>query len=89
MNDQIWDKALAEEAQQGGAPLDEFMDSLHTHQKARGMMILHQSSYKVHDAERKLNKETTTMDIPYPDKPPGSGQPSSQKPHALLEGTPL
>ena len=89
MNDQIWDKALAEEAQQGGAPLDEFMDSLHTYQKARGIMALHESSYKVDDAERKFNKETTNMDIPYPDKPPGSGQPSSQKPHALLEGTPL
>ncbi|KAL3764329.1 hypothetical protein ACHAW5_008926 [Stephanodiscus triporus] len=86
-NDQIWDAALSEEALNRGEPLYEYIESLHTFQKARGMMTLHQSAYKVTLSEQLFHSQTV-VDIPFPDAPEPAGF-KCQKPHSMLEGTPL
>lgn len=88
LNDQIWNKTLAQSALNNEKAANDYIDSLHTYQKGRGIMTLHQCEYKVSDAEQRFNKQTQA-NVPYPDKPEGVGQPASQKPHALLEGTPF
>ena len=86
-NDQIWDKTLSEEARSQGEPMDKYIESLHTFQRARGVMTLHQSAYKVTVAERKFNSQAAA-DIPFPNKPEPAGQPC-KKPHTMSEGKPL
>ncbi|KAL7535103.1 hypothetical protein ACHAXR_006267 [Thalassiosira sp. AJA248-18] len=86
-NDQIWDVTLAEEARTRGEPVDQYIESLHAFQKARGVMTLHQSSYKLALAKERFNNQTGA-DVPFPDKPEPPGEPC-KKPHAMLEGMPL
>ena len=88
LNDQMWNKTLAQSALNNENAANDYIDSLHTYQKGRGIMTLHQCEYKVSDAEQRFNKQTQA-DVPYPDKPEGVGQQASQKSHALLEGTPF
>jgi hypothetical protein len=86
-NDQIWSAALSGEALTRGEPVDQYIESLYTFQKARGMMTLHRSAYKVTLSEQRFHKQTV-MDIPFPDAPEPAGR-ICQKPHSLLEGKPL
>ena len=88
LNDRMWNMTLAQAALDNEKAANDYIDSLHTYQKGRGIMILHQCEYKVSDAEQRFNKQTQA-DVPYPDKPEGVGQPALQKSHALLEGTPF
>lgn len=67
--------------------MDQYMDSLQTYQKDRGVVTLHQSGYNVSSAKRRFNK-TTLVDILFPDRPESAGK-QCQKPHAMLEGKPL
>lgn len=85
--DQVWDRESAEEALDRGEPIDEYIESLRTYQRARGMMTLHQADYDVSAAKRKFNIQTE-LAVPFPDKPEPAGQPC-EKPHAMLEGEPL
>ena len=86
-NDQIWDHSSADSARM--AEGNQYIDSLDTYQKARGIMTLHQYDYVASKAKSKFNKQSSTDIPPYPDKPEPEGQPASQKSHTLLEGTPL
>jgi hypothetical protein len=86
-NDQMWKKTFAAEAHSRGEPMDKYIESLHTFQKARGVMTLHQSEYQVSLAESRFNNQTVA-DIPFPNKPEPAGQPCN-KPNAFLEGQPL
>lgn len=86
-NDQMWDKALSEEANSRGEPMDLYIDSLHSFQKARGVIALHQSAYKVELAKLQFNNNTQA-NVPFPDKPLPAGQ-QCQKRHAMLEGMQL
>jgi len=88
LNDQMWNKTLAQAALNNEKAANDYIDSLHTYQKGRGIMTLHQCEYKVSNAAQRFNKQTQA-NVPYPDKPEGVGQPASQKSHALLEGTPF
>ena len=86
-NDQIWNAALSEESLSRGEPVDQYIESLYTFQKARGMMTLHQSAYNVTLSEQRFHKQTVA-DVPFPDAPEPAGQ-LCQKPHSMLEGSPL
>ncbi|KAL9187418.1 hypothetical protein ACHAXT_001521 [Thalassiosira profunda] len=86
-NDQMWDTALAEEARARGEPIDRYIDSLGTSQKARGVLTLHQSGYNAAMAEQTFNRQTEAT-VPFPDRPEPAGQ-RCEKPHAMLEGKPF
>ena len=86
-NDQIWDGFLSAHAVCQGKPIDEYLESLETFQKARGIMALHQSDYKVTVARQRFNKRTVAK-IPFPDKPEPEGV-QCKKSHAMLEGMPF
>jgi len=88
LNDQMWNKTLAQSALNNEKAAVDYIDSLHTYQRGRGIMTLHQCEYKVLDAEQRFNKQTQA-NVPYLDRLEGVGQPASQKAHALLEGTPF
>jgi hypothetical protein len=86
-NDQIWDAALSEEALSRGEPVDQYIESLYTFQKARGIMTLHRSAYNVTLSKQRFHKQTVA-DVPFPDAPEPPGR-LCQKPHSMLEGSPL
>eukprot|EP00985_Skeletonema_marinoi_P000238 scaffold68_cov163-Skeletonema_marinoi.AAC.5 len=73
---QIWSRSLAENAASQGESIDQYMNSLKPFQKAHGMTTLHQSNYKVSEAEQKFENEKETTNAMIQD-------------HALLEGEPL
>lgn len=72
----MWDKNLAAEAYSRGEPLDEFIDSLKTYQRARGILSLHKSSYCALKGKETFYGETL-----------GKFDPNHQ--YSLLEGMPL
>lgn len=45
--DQIWDAAISAKARYRGENIDQYIGSLHSYQKARGMCILHECAYSV------------------------------------------
>ena len=73
---QIWSRSIAENAASQGESIDQYIDALKPYQKARGMMALHQSNYKVSDAKKKFQSEQQTTDATIQDR-------------SLLEGAPL
>ena len=77
--DQIWSRTLAENAVSQGEDIDQYINSLKPFQKAHGMMILHQSKYKVSEVEQKFNSETVIT----------ATATTIQHDHSLLEGAPL
>lgn len=81
--EQIWDKLQSGEARINGEKLDDYIESLEPFQRARGMMTLHQESYKTSTSKKRFHHDTVAI-IPYPSDPPGL-----QKPNSLLEGSPL
>lgn len=87
MYDQMWDTSLAEEALSRGEHIYQYIDSLHSFQKARGMVTLHQSDYKVSLTEQLFTIQTR-VDIPILNTTEPAGR-SCQSPHVLLEGSPF
>jgi hypothetical protein len=85
--DQIWDTALSEEANAQGEPIYQYIDSLHSFQKARGMMTLHQSAYKVSSSEEEATSRTAS-DIPLIDTTEPV-VPACQSSQTMLEGRPF
>lgn len=57
--DQIWDATHSEEAYSQGEHIYQYIDTLHSFQKAQGMMTLHQSGYKVSLSERIFTSQAT------------------------------
>mmetsp|Transcript_26682 Transcript_26682/g.56166 ORF Transcript_26682/g.56166 Transcript_26682/m.56166 type:complete len:834 (-) Transcript_26682:102-2603(-) len=72
----MWDKNLAAEAYNRGEPLDKFIDSLKTYQRARGILSLHKSSYCAVIGKQTFYGETL-----------GKLDPNHR--NSLLEGMPL
>ncbi len=77
-NDQIWSKSLAENAASQGESIDQYMNSLKPFQKAHGMMTLHQSNYKVSEAEQNFQNEDYADETIIQDNTLLEGEPLSQ-----------
>mmetsp|Transcript_40335 Transcript_40335/g.87091 ORF Transcript_40335/g.87091 Transcript_40335/m.87091 type:complete len:401 (+) Transcript_40335:240-1442(+) len=88
-HDQMWDRTRSEEARGRGEPVDEYVESLHSYQKARGVMTLHQCAYDATEAKRHFHGETPDPAVPFPNRPEPADIPACTKPHALIEGKPL
>jgi len=86
--DQIWDTTLSEEANAQGEPIYQYIDSLHSFQKARGMMTLHQSAYKVSSSEEEATSRTAS-DIPFIDTAEPVVPACQDDSQSMLEGRPF
>lgn len=87
-SDRMWDPARCVAAIGRGEPVERYLQSLRSYQKARGVLTLHESDYDVSVAERRYGRETSAAAVPFPDRPPPAGV-RCGRPHALLEGRPL